>query len=263
MVHAADSSEPGRPRGGERLIQAALLGRRTTQVVLVGIALGALLGCAAARQLTPSHEEAARQLVRLLLSEPLLDVMVEAAAEEGMQTLRKQWGEAASELTEAEWMRVRTALEVWAREVLTFAEVEDIYVRAFGKELGEQELEELTALLRAPTGGKLLRLYPQLLRRAGAARVNAALERGEFDSPELTDAVRELFAQAFTESEIEELKRFRDRFLAVRVPQKGGQLAQRLLAEVNREARVLTPGWAARRLGELLRRALPDRASLF
>lgn len=246
------------------MMQAALLGRRTMQVVLAAIALGALLGCTAAGQLTPSHEEPARQLVRLVLSQDALGVVVEAAADEGMRTLREQWGAAASDLTEAEWMRVRTALEVSAREVLTSAEAEDIYVRAFGKHLGEREIGELTAFLRTPTGEKLLRLYPQMLRQARVARVRAGLESRKLDSPEMIDAVRELLAQAFTESEIEELKRFQDRFGAVWVAEKGRRVGPALLAEMNREgARVLASGWAARRLAELLRRALPDRASLF
>lgn len=237
-------------------MRAALLGRRTMQVVLAAIALGALLGCTAARQLTPPHEEAARQLVRLVA---LLDVSVEAAADEGMRTLREQWGTAASDLTEAEWMRVRTALEVWAREVITSAEVEDIYVRAFGKHLGEQEIGELTTFFRTPAGEKLLRLYPQVQRRAGVARVDAAIERGEVDS-----LVRELFPQALTVSDIVELRRFRDRFLAMWVATEGQGRSLALIAEVNREAaRVLASGWAAHRLAQLLRRALPDRASLF
>lgn len=239
-------------------MRAALLGRRTTLVVLAAIALGALLGCTAVGQLAPSHEQAARQLVPLVLSQGVIGVMVEAAADKGMRGLREQWGAAASDLTEAEWMRVRTALEVWAREVFTSAEVEDIYVRVFGKLLGEREIGELTAFLRTPVGEKLLRLYPQVLRRW------AALESGKFDSPELRDAVRVLFAQAFTESEIEELKRFGDRFVAVWVAEKGRRVGPALLAEANREAaRVLASGWAARRLAKLLRRALPDRTSLF
>lgn len=234
--------------------------RSARRLILAGITLGLLAACAPGKQITPSHERSAREIVRLSWSEAFVDALVELIAQSTWDVmLATPEGAGFVQLTESQQDRVRAALQLWAREMITLPAIEDALVRIWMGHFSESEIEEMRAFYGTPVGVKFLRLG-EMLARAGAeaAPVREAFERWDVTTPpppELRDVFVQ-FAQEFDEGEREELRRVSNS-PAVR---KGAELTPRLIAETTRELqKILASPAAVRRFRELLQRALPER----
>jgi hypothetical protein len=89
----------------------------------------------------------------------------------------------------------QTTVRAWAEQTIDWNEIREATAAMYRDNFTAQELEELLAFYRSPTGRKSVLLMPTLFRDSGAIGAQLA----EQHKPELIDMLREKHAELATE----------------------------------------------------------------
>ncbi len=140
--------------------------RRTTTLLAALSLLAAPLAAQTsppARGATPAARASAREVVALLNMEKVIRAGVEAMFDLQVQQ-------------QPEMAPFRATMQTWANKHVSGPELLDKIVSIYAEEFTEQQLRDLAAFYRTPTGRRLAEVSPQLSKRgaeAGAAVAQA------------------------------------------------------------------------------------------
>lgn len=133
-----------------------------------------LVGAAPKPAQVSTHEQAARELARMIGTESI-------AGPEAMMGIFFQGSEMAAD---------KEVFRAWYQKVLAESDVESEMVKLYMEAFSEKELREIIAFYKTPTGRRVLATMPELMQRAAEVGMKRAPEYAE-ELDEMLDKARE------------------------------------------------------------------------
>jgi len=131
---------------------------------LIAVLVLLVAGCAKDAPLQDGHRQAAAELLELLEVEMAIQNMAVLMADSMVEQHPKT-------------AIYRDVLIDWSIETMSWAELGDQFVSMYVDAYSEQELRDLIAFYRSPTGRKSIRLMPELMQRGAEIGNHRAMER--------------------------------------------------------------------------------------